>query len=424
VEALKRLTRKAEFSEVLWGLAAKGVAAVFYTLVEVLLARAFPVSDYGVWAYLMSTLRIVAILSYLGINASARAYVAQHNHTPALRAVLRDALVLRLAASLGFTAGFLLLRGAIAGWLQRPAFESLFLAAVPLVFLMGMIEYLKAVFIGLQRLKPHFVVNIIEFGLKFALVGVCILAALTLRNVVWAFTLAELTAAAVGGWLVWGEYRRALPEEGSRQRYLGAVLRYGVPFFIINLGMIFTSEMDTQMLGVMSDELQLGYYGAAKQLVGKFPQLSLALSMGLMPAFARPLQGELSRMRQRFQKTIGLYLAVFTPIVIGLVLLAPLIVRLLYPPEYTPMVTPLRLLAVWVGMVAVNMVFSDLLDYRGKAGWRVGNNLLSIGLSFGLNLWLIPLYGATGAALGTVLAYVPYVLINLALSARLFRQSA
>jgi O-antigen/teichoic acid export membrane protein len=76
-------------------------------------------------------------------------------------------------------------------------------------------------------------------------------------------------------------------------------------------------------------------------------------------------------------------------------------------------VVPLQILTVWVVLSSFNQFFNALLDYQGRASRRARNFILTIILAIGLNLVLIPRFGAVGAALSTTAAFLPYVVLNM-----------
>jgi O-antigen/teichoic acid export membrane protein len=58
------------------------------------------------------------------------------------------------------------------------------------------------------------------------------------------------------------------------------------------------------------------------------------------------------------------------------------------------------------------MFFNALLDYQGRATRRARNFLFTIVLTVLLNLYLIPRFGAVGAAVSTTVSFAPYVILN------------
>jgi O-antigen/teichoic acid export membrane protein len=62
--------------------------------------------------------------------------------------------------------------------------------------------------------------------------------------------------------------------------------------------------------------------------------------------------------------------------------------------------------------MGMSIILSSFLDYIGKAKKRAYNISVTIILNIGLNIILIPRYGATGAAIATSVSYLPYVILN------------
>lgn len=397
---------------VFWSFASKGFAALAFILVDVFLARTLQVEQYGEWQYFFSTLSVAFVVTYFGIPQAAQTYAARYNGAPEMRAVLSSSLGLRALVSLGFTLLVLALRIPLSNWINQPDFARLLLLAGPLIFLMGLSEYLKNVFVGLKSVVNHFVMNIIEFGLKLALVVVLLLAINDLSSVVNAFTLAVLTSVLVGLWLLYRIYRSAPPGEGQVGYFFKEVFKYSLPLSLISLGLIVMTEMNTQMLGVLTTEREVAIFGVGKQLTNKLPQISLALSMGTMPQFAQIEAGMLAEMRKRFFKLQRANLLIFAPIVAGLILLSPVAIPLVYGEAYRDAVLPLQILSLRL-LISTSIIFTNsFLDYQGKAGKRAFNFTVAIIFDLLLNLYLIPRYGAIGAAIATTASYIPYLVLN------------
>jgi O-antigen/teichoic acid export membrane protein len=421
---LTRLYAK-EAKETFWSFATKGATALLFVALNAYLARTLGVDLWGSWSFLLSNLTIVFLLSYLGLNNAARAYAARYSGTPQLQETLKASLLLRIAISAAFTTAFVLLAGRIAGWVQRPELAGVFRLAAPLVFLMGFLEYLKQIFTGLHRLVFHFIVNLLEFGGKIVLVVVLLSMAVSLENVVLAHWLAAALATGVG-FIFWLRfYHRAgeVAVTNGSGSLVGPLFQYSLPLFLISIGFLVLTEIDTLMLGLLAGDYEVGLFSVGKQLANKLPQFALALSMGTMPGFARLNAGNLAEMRQKYLGILRLNALVFLPGGLLLVLLAPWFVPLIFGEAYRQSVLPLQILTVWIVLTSFNMFFNALLDYQGLARRRAFNFTWTIAATVLLNLYMIPRYGAVGAAISTSLAYGPYVILNGLEARRVFEKS-
>ncbi len=413
-QTARRLYEK-ETKETLWSLATKGLAAVLFFLLNIYLGRVMGVERFGTWSFLLSALTVVVLLSYLGLNHAARAFTAQTQGSPALRWTLSRSIWLRLAISAIAALLFALLHERFAVMLGRPELGALFLLATPFVFLSGFVEYFKQVFSGLHRIKYHFIVNFFEFGLKIVLSVLLLSLVISLQMVILAHWLALLVAGAVGAYF-WARFYRqpAAPgSAGNRAAPSSAdILRYSLPLFLISIGFLILTEIDTLMLGLLADDVQVGLFAIGKQFANKLPQISLALAMGTMPAFARMDNENRAELLTKFRNILRLNSLVFLPLAAAIILFSPVVFPLLLSAEYQQAVLPLQILTIWILMSTYNIFFNQLLDYQGRARRRAVNFSITMAATVILNLLLIPRYGATGAAISTTVAYFPYLLLN------------
>ena len=171
------------YKESFWSFTAKGTAFLLYLLINVYLARTLGVERFGTWSFFFSTLTIIILLSYFGINRSARKYVAQYNKTSELSNILKSSVKLRLIFSLIFTIIIILVHKPLAILIGKPEFEHLFLLSAPLIMLSGLVEFLKNIFMGLHRIIYNFIINLLEYGLKMILVITCLTVSLDLPNI-------------------------------------------------------------------------------------------------------------------------------------------------------------------------------------------------------------------------------------------------
>ena len=282
-EKLFQRAYEKEAKETIWSFGTKIVAALFFIVLNAYLARVLRTELWGSWSFLLSILTVVYLVSYMGLNNAARAYAARFNNTDELPAVLRDSLLLRIAITALFTTVFLLFARPLAGLLQRPELADILPLAAPLVFLMGFSEYLKQIFTGIHRLKYHFVLNTIEFGGKIVFAVLLLSWAVTLENVLLSQWIAVGVSVAVG-MVFWFRFYRGAQSTGN---YVREIFRYSLPLFLISIGFLILTEIDTIMLGLLATDYEVGQFAVGKQIANKLPQIALAISMGTMPGFAR-----------------------------------------------------------------------------------------------------------------------------------------
>ena len=408
---IKALKKNKLLKETSWSFTAKGTAFLLYFLINVFLARTLGVEGFGTWSFFFSILTIITLISYFGINASTKKFVAQYNKTNELSNVLKSSLKLRLIFSLIFSIILILVHKPLAILIGRPEFAPLFLLSAPLIILAGFVEFLKNIFMGLHRIIYNFIIIFLEYGLKLVLVIIFMKVSLDLSNIVNSFIIACLITSVIGFYILYSKFYRE-NKNHVENNFVGNIFRYSIPLFFITIGFLIATEVDTVMLGLLSTDSEVGTYAIAKQIIVKLPHISLALVMGTMPVFAKLNEDNKGELVKLFYKLLRTNALIFGIIVLGIVFLSPFFVPLIFGIEYISSVLPLQILTIYLVGFSFSIFLSTFLDYQGLAKKRAINLSVSMVLNIVLNLILIPEYGAVGAAIATSVSYLPYIYLN------------
>jgi len=401
--------------ETTWSFLTKGVSFILFFGLNIYLARILGPETFGYWSFFFSVITVFLFLSYFGINASSQKYAAQYNKTNELKVVLSSSFRLRMMMSFIFSLLLLLLHQPLANLLGRPDLGYLFLYAAPLVFFAGFVEYLKNVFEGLHRIKYNFFINILEYGLKLCFVVIFFHFSVSLILVVNAFALALLISSIVGFYLLYTRFYRNLNRYIQKVDYKDFtvnIFKYSLPLLVLTIGFLITTEIDTIMIGLLSTDIEVGIYSVAKQIIIKIPHISLALAMGTMPIFAKLNDSNLKELRNLFYKLLKINLYILLPLVLFILVFSKFLINLFYGVEYSAAVLPLQILTIYMLCSSISISLNQFLNYRGVATKRAINMAIMIILNIILNLLLIPQYGALGAAIGTSIAFIPYLVLN------------
>ena len=408
---IKALKNNKLLKETSWSFTAKGTAFLLYFLLNVYLARTLGVEGFGTWSFFLSILTIITLISYFGINASTKKFVAQYNKTNELNNVLKSSLKLRLIFSLIFSIILILVHKPLAILIGRPEFAPLFLLSAPLIILAGLVEFLKDIFMGLHRIIYNFIVNLFEYGLKLILVITFLKVSLDMSNIVNSFTIACLITSMIGFYILYAKFYRENINHVEND-FVGKIFRYSIPLFFISIGFLIATEVDTVMLGLLSTDAEVGTYAIAKQIIIKLPHISLAMAMGTMPVFAKLNKGNKDELKKLFYKLLRTNALIFAIISLGIIFFSRYFVPLIFGIEYNSSVLPLQILTIYLVGFSFSIFLSTFLDYQGLARKRAVNLSVSMVLNIILNLILIPKYGAVGAAIATSVSYLPYIYLN------------
>ncbi|WP_213348403.1 flippase [Candidatus Vampirococcus lugosii] len=396
--------------EIVWSFLTKIVTFGLFFGLNIFLARKLGPETFGLWSFFLSFITIFWTISFFGINASTKKFIAQHNGTGEIKNIIKNGLNLRLIFSLGFALLFLILYFPLINLFNKPELSNLWLLGTLLIFFAGITEFTKSIFMGLHRIKYNFIVNFIEHGLKFILVVIFLLFSESLLNITGSFLVALIVSSIVGFAITYFVFYKNLGE--SKNTYYKEIFNYSLPLLFISLGFLVFTEIDVLMLGILSSSEEVGVYAIAKQIIIKLPHITMAIAMGVMPIFAKYNQENKQELKKLFIKTIKINNLIFLPILLGIFFLSPFLVPIIFGQEYIGSIVILQILSIYLFFMINTLLLGNFLDYNGKANKRAIFVGIGIIVNISLNLYLIPNYGAIGASIGTTFSYLPYFLLN------------
>ena len=181
-------------------------------------------------------------------------------------------------------------------------------------------------------------------------------------------------------------------------------------------------SIDTMMLGAMTDSAQTGLYSAAYRLL----LLVLAVYYFVMQAVYPRLASIPEEQRRLHPLRRPLLFAVTAGVGIALVmwLARRLLIQLLFGPAFAPsakLAQPLLLAIPFDFVTSVLLTVLIAWDHPRRVIAATGT---ALAVNVVLNLFLIPRYGAMGAAYATPVSYLPFLLVLLWQLHRVSRKGA
>ena len=396
--------------ETIWAFSTKWLTLILFIWINIILARSLSVADFGLWSLFLSIITVICVLSYFGINNSSKKFVAQYNETENLENVLTSSLKLRIIFSALFSFLVFLVAKPLSIILWYPELTGLLLLGIPLVFLSGLVEYLKMVFMGLHKIKYNFIINTLEYSLKLILIIIFLFFSSHIHSVIQSFIIAMFITSSVGLYLLYFNFYKNLKK--SDYNFTNDILKYSFPLLFISLGFIVLTEIDTMMIGMFSSIEEVGIYAVAKQIIINLPHIAIAITMGTMPIFAKLNKENKKKLNIKLFELLKIVLLIYIAIMIGILILSPLLIPLVFGNNYINSVLPLQILSFYSVLVGISVVLTAALDYTWRAKKRALNISFTIILNIMLNLILIPKYGAVGASVATTISFLPYIILN------------
>ncbi|HEX7550932.1 MAG TPA: oligosaccharide flippase family protein [Candidatus Methylomirabilis sp.] len=259
--------------------------------------------------------------------------------------------------------------------------------------------YFQNLLLGMQRI---FAFNVVDLAGRGVGLLATILVLYVLHLGVWELLVAGLVIS-VGGSLVtiWIVFREAPLSSGIDCALARDMLRYGMKFYLACLCAFLVIRIDLLMVNYFNGVTEAGIYSVAVGFADLLYMLPIAIGTILFPRIARDQAGEggLTLMACRFAVIL------MSAVCLAAALLARPMILLLYGSAFTDSVRPLLWLLPGVFVLSLETIVANDLAGRGYPAVLVVYWCVGLLLNIGLNLILIPRWGATGAAAASTVTY-------------------
>jgi len=231
-----------------------------------------------------------------------------------------------------------------------------------------------------------------------------------LAGYVAAYVLSSLLGLGILYTKFYRRYDRAVePEEGLLRR----VLEYSIPDGGDRAGVVLDSRVDSLLLGVLAGPVAVGFYTVARRIADVCIVPAQSVGYTITPALGeQKAADQSSRGARLYERSLENVLLLYIPAGVGLVLVAEPAIRYVFTGGL-PGSRPRRPV-----VLAVHPRPGRPQDHRQRAGLPRPGRIRAIARTttalgnVGLNVLLIPQYGAVGAGLVTVTTYTLYTIVN------------
>jgi polysaccharide transporter, PST family len=369
-------------------------------VVGVWVARYLGPAQFGLWNYAIAFVVLLSPLSTLGLESIiVRDLIGTPERQPTL---LGTAFGLKLLASaLTMLVGI----GLIAG--LRPGDQLLhglvMITSASLVF-----QAFDVIDFWFQsRVQSRYVVYARNAAfLAMALVKVALIQLKApLIAFAWAW-FAELGLTAVGLVMAYQRQGNHLWRWQINLAQAKTLLGEGWALALSGMAIMVYMKIDQLMLGSMLGEQSVGIYSAAVRISELWYFIPGAIISSATPAIMQAQQISEALYHQKLQQLLNGVTMLAIAIALPLSFLAKPVVALLFGPRYAEAAAVL-VVHIWsapfvfLGLASMVWITAAGLFGRSLIG-TIGGGVANIGL----NLYLIPRYGAVGAAIATLLSYV------------------
>lgn len=369
-----------------------------------IVAAAVSPAVFGMLDLLLTLTTLLTLVASCGLNNAVQRYYFEEQGLGETGRLVSTALWMQLSLSLltvflGFALAPVFLR-VVAG--DAPEFTFLAylaaLLAVPVSLLVQFFQDLTRLHFAPFRFAAIVVVGRVLTAV-LAIVAVVVMG-LSVEGFLFAQVLG-LTAAAVMGALM---TRRDISREYDKPLARRLIV-FGYPFIFASVAYWIFGAVDRWMLVALVDLEEAGVYSVAFRFAGVITFAIVAFGAAFSPHAMRYRQQHPDTYRDYLSKVLAWLLFALLVLGGGLSLFAGEILGLIMPADYRGSSTPMIFLCFGIVLQGTTQVSATGLSLEGKTGLMATAAWIVAGANFAFNLALIPLFGASGAAVATLISY-------------------
>ncbi len=394
-------------SDTAWNYGAFALMAGTGVILNFFIAVRFGIETLGVFNQIYAVFVITAQLAVMGLHDSAQKHTAEFLDAPERLGVI-SATAIWLAAAFGLLTAVLVfaLAGPIGRLVDSPAVGQGVALAAPGLLFFALNKVLMGILNGQRRMRAFAAAQGIR--VTVILITCLAIAALDLPGYVLgvSFTIGEIVLSPGLFWVL----RPSLldfADRGAFTDWLKRHLHFGAK--ALTNGFLAESyiRVDIIMLGIFVADKDVGIYSFAALFIEGLYQVPAIVRTIANPVLVRLLmQDDKAEVTRFSRKTAGLSLGVFI-IVAALVLfvfpyLAPYFPDGLVDTSYPVLMILVAGLLIYAPFIPLDHALLQA-GLPGRQSLLMTFNVLA---NVALNLALIPLFGITGAAVATAIAFV------------------
>ncbi|MFO7950650.1 MAG: flippase [Candidatus Fermentibacteraceae bacterium] len=392
-------------------------------LFSILIVRALPTEAYAAYAVARSV-QIFAMMLGGGFVMQAIVKHVAEGDTRRERRFTNAAIVLALGIA-GLIGALLLSLGSTL----QSFYSDIDLRGIPWAIALLVVTSASAslphsILQAKQKMVRMMTADVSSVLVRIAVVGYFLLTeSLTSPlQVFGAMILGNLISTAVGGVFAWPHIE---PSLGFDRRELGKLFGFSVVTLGAGLASSIYARTDILLLGKLAPEREVSGYSACRTLTALADTLNNAAKLVVLPVISRMwTSGRRSGVLHRVMGAVMVVSLIQLPLVVGFVFFPRRILNFLFEGKYDAAAPVLMILGILMVFKPLGSMFGCMSAAVGKPSYALYSVIVSATVNVGLNIVLIPRYGAVGAAIATAFSVILGGAAVMVLSLRKLRREA
>lgn len=389
-----------------------------------ILTRLLTREDYGILGLVTNTVAIATAVAKGGLSDGIIRFYREYAASPERLTLFTSTVLARGVLLAAAVVGIYIvvvpyvneLVGVDTRYLDCFLIMALYLFVRPLNIIV--LNYLRAV----EKIFLLNVVNVVAkvlgivlaFGLLLVVIG-------ELYGYLLGIALAELGATIyLARWLL-TNYRFEMTQISGRLTL--DLIKFGLPLLLSELAYLLLSFSDRYMIVAYHGQDVLGLYTVGYNVPSYINDLVMfSLSYAVVPIYTDLYLREGRQPTETFlSRSLNYYFMIMIPVCVGYAAVSQDILDTLASPKYDEAAVFSPIILVGLMFLGMNSILYAGLYLQKRSGQILAVMSCAVAINIGVNLALLPRYGAMGAAIASLVACVASSLLMAALSWRYLR---
>ena len=192
---------------------------------------------------------------------------------------------------------------------------------------------------------------------------------------------------------------------------LTPLLKQGIPFAVASLCTTAWISLDSVFLSIFHGASEVGLFSVPSKMVFALQFIPVALSAAWYPAIV--CTTDRTSFASAFQASLRYLWLLAFPTVVGTILLAPDIMYSIFGVSYSASVPALQIAIMSLPLYWVNLQIGSVLAGTHRQKLHATIIAIATGVSVGMNLIFIPLYGTKAAAYAMVISSLVFFILGM-----------
>lgn len=359
-------------------------------------SRIFGADGVGIQSYTNSIVSYFTLFAALGVESYGQREIARHRDNPKESSIIFGEIMLLTLITTGIC---------LIGWLVLIFCSDQYTPyyAVLTITLISVPFDISWFFGGYEQFK-----YIVLRNTFFRLAGIVVLFVFVKEPSDLLLYMALLAATGlVGNLSMWTYLPRFLVKIDFRNLKISHHIKETIIYFIPTIATSVYTVLDKTMIGVLTgSEAENGYYEQATKVINiaksMIFSLNTVMSARMSYLFA---QERMEEMKEKLNQSFGFLMLLGVPMTLGIIGVSKNFVPWFFGDGYDKTIDLLCILSPLIVIISISNCLGA--QYFVPSGQRIRSTkgiLCGSAINFACNLFMIPIWGAVGAAIASVLA--------------------